>query len=137
MLSPTGRFGSLLIYIICTVLIILSLGQLGLSPTSSIVVESEETEIINKASSPSTARSDIVTFTNVTPTTGLNGISGNFFAWGDYNNDGNQDLLVNGGRLFKNIGPPDYSFIEVTGSVGLSGGGNGAWATAISDSYSN
>jgi hypothetical protein len=64
---------------------------------------------------------------------GLNGVSGNFFSWGDYNNDGYQDLLINGGRLFRNSGPPTYSFTEVTSEVGLTGGGNGAWADYDND----
>ena len=77
----------------------------------------------------------LVSFTNVTPKVGLSGVSGNFFAWGDYNNDGNQDLLVNGGRLFRNNGPNNYTFTEVTSEVGLSGGGNGAWADYNNDGY--
>ncbi len=80
-------------------------------------------------------RTDIVTFTNVTSSVGLGGVSGNFFAWGDYNNDDNQDLLVNGGRLFRNNGQPDHTFTEVTGAVGISGGGNGAWADYDNDGY--
>jgi hypothetical protein len=83
----------------------------------------------------SSTRADLVTFINVTPTVGLNGISGNFFAWGDYNNDGNQDLLVNGGRLFRNNGLPDYTFTEVTQATGITGNGNGAFADYDNDGY--
>jgi hypothetical protein len=72
---------------------------------------------------------------NATTTVGLSGISGNFFAWGDYNNDGNQDLLVNGGRLFRNNGLPDYTFTEVTSAVGITGSGNGAFADYDNDGY--
>ena len=42
----------------------------------------------------SRARQDLVTFENVTWKVGLSGVSGNFFAWGDYNNDEYQDLLL-------------------------------------------
>ena len=73
-----------------------------------------------------------VTFTNVSKDVGLSGLSGNHFAWGDYNNDGYQDLLV-GIRLFENNGPPGWNFTEVTGDVGLSGGGNGVWADYDND----
>jgi hypothetical protein len=71
----------------------------------------------------------------VTDSVGLDGVTGNFFSWGDYNNDDYQDLLVNGGRLFENNGPPDYDFIEVSQYVGLSGSGNGAWADYDNDGY--
>ena len=73
-----------------------------------------------------------VTFTNVSKVVGLSGLSGNHFAWGDYNNDGYQDLLV-GVRLFENNGPPGWNFTEVTGAVGLGGGGNGVWADYDND----
>jgi hypothetical protein len=74
-----------------------------------------------------------ITFTNVTDQVGLAGTSGNFLAWGDYNNDGAQDLLVSGGKLFKNTGAPNYKFVDVTSNVGLTGGGSGAWADYNND----
>jgi len=69
-----------------------------------------------------------VSFTNITFEAGLDGVGGQFLAWGDYNNDGYQDLLINGGRLFRNKGPPSWDFIEVTGEVGIGGGSYGTWA---------
>lgn len=92
-------------------------------------------QLPNSRSTNSSSRDDIVTFTNVTYDVGLSGVSGNFFAWGDYNNDGDQDLLVNGARLFRNNGAPGYSFTEVTSTVGIIGGGNGAWADYDNDGY--
>ncbi|UCF08735.1 MAG: VCBS repeat-containing protein, partial [Thermoplasmata archaeon] len=74
-------------------------------------------------------------FTNVTYDAGLVNVGGQFLAWGDYNNDGYQDLLVNGRRLFRNSGPPSWSFSEVTGQVGLSGGNYGTWADWNNDGY--
>ncbi len=71
-------------------------------------------------------------FTNVTQRAGLAGVSGNFFAWGDYDNDGYQDLLAES-RLFRNGGPPAWRFRETTASVGLSGGGHGTWADYDND----
>jgi len=67
-------------------------------------------------------------FTNVTSSVGLAGISGNFLAWGDYDNDGDQDLLVNGGKLLENSGAPDYHFNDISVQVGISGGSYGTWA---------
>lgn len=40
-------------------------------------------------------------------------------AWGDYDNDGDEDLLINGGRLFRNNGSPFWNFTEVTEESGL------------------
>jgi len=71
-------------------------------------------------------------FVNATNRAGLAGVRGNFFAWGDYNNDGYQDLLAES-RLFRNSGPPDWRFVETTGSAGLSGGGHGTWADYDND----
>lgn len=76
-----------------------------------------------------------VTFTNITFEAGLQGIGGQFLAWGDYNNDGYQDLLVNGQRLFKNNGPPNWDFTEVTGEVGIGGGSYGTWADWNNDGF--
>lgn len=61
-----------------------------------------------------------VSFTNVSSESGLSGIRGNFFSWGDYDNDGHQDLLIDGKRLFRNGGPPAYGFVEVTDEAGIS-----------------
>ena len=69
-----------------------------------------------------------VSFTNVTYQAGFQDVGGQFLAWGDYNNDGYQDILVNGARLFENNGPPNWDFSEVTGSVGITGGSYGTWA---------
>jgi hypothetical protein len=62
-------------------------------------------------------------------------VGGQFLAWGDYNNDGYQDLLVNGARLFENNGPPDWDFSEVTSQVGISGGSYGTWADWNNDGH--
>ncbi|MEM4728912.1 MAG: FG-GAP-like repeat-containing protein [Thermoplasmata archaeon] len=76
-------------------------------------------------------------FVNVTAESGLSGIPGNFFAWGDFDRDGHQDLLVDGKRLFRNSGPPDWNFIEVTARAGIgdSGANTGSWADYDNDGY--
>ena len=71
-------------------------------------------------------------FVNATQRAGLAGVSGNFFAWGDYDDDGYQDLLAES-RLFRNGGPPNWRFRETTTSAGLSGGGHGTWADYDND----
>jgi len=76
-------------------------------------------------------------FANASEETGLSGVGGNFFAWGDYDSDGHQDLLVDGQRLFRNNGPPSYTFTEVTGQAGIGGSGAncGNWADYDNDGY--
>lgn len=90
--------------------------------------------------SPSSTRAGGVTFTNVTPFVGLDGIRGDSYAWGDYNNDGFLDLLVkdhvNGkSHLFKNNGPPAWDFTDVTDEVGLEGAGYSVWGDYNNDGY--
>lgn len=64
-------------------------------------------------------RNGPITFTNVSKEVGLSHVNGNFFSWGDFDNDDHQDLLVNGKRLFRNSGPPDFVFTEVTSHAGI------------------
>jgi hypothetical protein len=77
----------------------------------------------------------VPSFVNVSDKAGLSGISGNFFAWGDYDGDGHQDLLVDGQRLFRNNGPPSWTFTEVTAQSGIGGSGanTGNWADYDND----
>ncbi|MBN1327262.1 MAG: VCBS repeat-containing protein, partial [Candidatus Cloacimonetes bacterium] len=56
-----------------------------------------------------------VEFTDITIEAGLNGIHASRIAWGDYDNDGYQDLLLNGCRLFQNVS--GEHFREVTALV--------------------
>lgn len=85
-------------------------------------------------------RSGGITFTNVTPEVGLSGIRGDSFAWGDYNNDGYQDLLVKDhiagqSHLFKNNGPPNWDFTDVTEKVGIEGSGYAVWGDYNNDGF--
>jgi hypothetical protein len=66
-----------------------------------------------------------VSFTNVSEQIGLGGVSGSFLQWGDYDNDGDLDLLINGGRLMRNNGIPSgtWNFTDVSTTAGISDGG--------------
>jgi hypothetical protein len=96
-----------------------------------------------RESAPVEARSDEnpvvlndVTFTNIAHDIGLGGVGGSFMSWGDYDNDGYEDLLINGRRLFRNSGPPAWNFTDVTGQSGLTGGvGNGVWGDYNNDGW--
>lgn len=57
-------------------------------------------------------------FVNVSHQANLTAM-GNFYAWGDIDGDSYWDLLVDGKRLYRNSGPPTWSFVEVTESSGL------------------
>ncbi len=61
---------------------------------------------------------NIVTFADVTRQMGLEQVSSERVAWGDYNGDGFDDLLLDGPRLFRN--DQGKQFIEITNTVGLS-----------------
>jgi PKD repeat protein len=76
------------------------------------------------------------TFTNVTDAVGLGGKGGTWVSWGDYNNDGYQDLLVNGKTLYENQGSPNFDFVDVTAARGISvGGSKGTFADFDNDGY--
>jgi len=75
-------------------------------------------------------------FANVTASAGLSGLLGDSYAWGDYDNDGCDDLLVKGNRLFKNSGPPKYVFTEVTQQAGIGTAyGYAVWGDYNNDGY--
>ncbi|UCG42504.1 MAG: CRTAC1 family protein [candidate division WOR-3 bacterium] len=56
-------------------------------------------------------------FTDVTGSYGLAELKGSRAAWGDFDNDGFEDLLVSGSRLFRN--DSGRAFTEVTEDAGL------------------
>ncbi|MBI5529386.1 MAG: CRTAC1 family protein [Deltaproteobacteria bacterium] len=58
-------------------------------------------------------------FADVSEHVGLSGVAGHFISAADYNNDGYVDLLVDGHRLFRNLGPPEYMFRDAADEAGL------------------
>ncbi len=70
-------------------------------------------------------------FRDVTAESGIGAtVWGPTASWGDYNNDGYADILVGCGRLFRNNGPPGFTFTEV--AAGLAGA-HGAFADVDND----
>jgi len=55
---------------------------------------------------------DEVIFTDITSEIGMKNVRAGRIAWGDYNNDGFQDILLDGRRLFRNM--KGTSFVDVT-----------------------
>lgn len=77
----------------------------------------------------------IVHFEDATITAGLANISSHRVAWGDYDNDGDDDLLVNGTRLYSNN---NGIFSEVTDAVGIARinkATGGIWGDFNNDGY--
>jgi hypothetical protein len=73
--------------------------------------------------------------TDVTGDFGLGEVKAGRVAWGDFDNDGYQDLLLSGSRLFRNRS--GVGFDEVTDSVGLgdANGRGGVWADFDNDGW--
>ncbi|MEA3560017.1 MAG: FG-GAP-like repeat-containing protein [Candidatus Thermoplasmatota archaeon] len=102
----------------------------SLAFTASVITISDGVEM----SEPS--RDGPVTFSNVSVEVGLSGVTGNQFSWGDMDNDGHEDLLVDGKRLFRNSGPPEYIFTEVTSHAGIqSQVRSGVWGDIDNDGW--
>jgi len=75
---------------------------------------------------------DGIRFTRVTWKAGLAEAKGGRFAWGDYDNDNDDDLLIGGRRLYRN---DDGHFTDVTESAGLNAPGchGGIWVDSDND----
>ncbi|MEA2096034.1 MAG: FG-GAP-like repeat-containing protein [Candidatus Cloacimonadota bacterium] len=58
---------------------------------------------------------DEVVFSDVTSEIGMENVRAGRIAWGDYNNDGFQDILLDGKRLFRNM--KGVHFVEITQSA--------------------
>ncbi len=76
---------------------------------------------------------DDVIFTDVTGEFGLGDISAGRIAWGDFNNDGFQDMLLNGSRLFRNEKGRKFTEITKTAFPDTIRGNGGLWADFDND----
>ncbi|MFQ5905981.1 MAG: FG-GAP repeat domain-containing protein, partial [bacterium] len=76
-------------------------------------------------------------FTDITQDCGMGSVGGSKLSWGDYNNDGFEDLLVRGRVLFRNDGPPDWTFTDVSDSAGInvSAACGGVWGDYDNDGW--
>ncbi|MBM4372724.1 MAG: CRTAC1 family protein, partial [Deltaproteobacteria bacterium] len=72
-------------------------------------------------------------FTDVTDSLGIS--TGGRLAWGDYDGDGDDDLLMSGGTLLRNDGA--WAFTDVSAEAGIGGMGTngGLWADYDNDGH--
>ncbi len=78
----------------------------------------------------------ITSFSDVTEAAGLNGVSAGRVAWGDYNNDTYEDILLDGHILFRNN--KDGTFTNITNDAGITyspGANGGIWGDIDNDGF--
>lgn len=76
-----------------------------------------------------------VTFTDITDSVGLKERKESRVAWADYDNDGYDDLLINGNRLFKNIQGKFFQDVTSQAGIGKTKSFGGVWADYDNDGY--
>jgi tetratricopeptide (TPR) repeat protein len=77
---------------------------------------------------------DSVTFSDVTAQAGLASVRAQRVAWGDYNNDGFDDLLLDGTQLFRNTGRGRFERV-VTSLAAVEGANGGVWGDYNNDGF--
>jgi len=73
-------------------------------------------------------------FRDITVEAGLDKSFGRRVAWGDYNNDGYQDILFDGSRLWRNNGNGTFTEVTKESDITCTYGG-GIWADYNNDGY--
>ncbi|MCK5759665.1 MAG: CRTAC1 family protein [Candidatus Delongbacteria bacterium] len=76
-----------------------------------------------------------ITFTDVTEEYGLKDISAGRIAWGDYDNDGYQDMLLNGCKIFRNIDGVNFKEETINVFPANMKGNGGIWADFNNDGW--
>ena len=66
---------------------------------------------------------------------GLGGVKAGRVAWGDYDNDGDEDLLLDGSRLFNNQANGGFVETDQVIPVGLTGANGGIWGDYDNDGF--
>lgn len=78
-------------------------------------------------------RDNSVTFTDVTAEAGFAGVQARRVAWGDYNNNELEDLLLDGTKLFRNTGRGRFQ--RVAGLAEADGANGGVWGDYNNDGF--
>jgi tetratricopeptide (TPR) repeat protein len=74
-----------------------------------------------------------ITFTDVTDSVGISQRHETRVAWGDYDNDGYDDLLLNGNRLLKNSKGKKFEDVSIPSGIEKTRGSGGVWADYNND----
>jgi tetratricopeptide (TPR) repeat protein len=74
-------------------------------------------------------------FSDVTESVGLGGVKAMRVAWGDYDNDGDDDLLLDGTRLFDNQAKGGFVETDLVIPNGLIGATGGVWGDYDNDRF--
>ncbi|MBI4833526.1 MAG: VCBS repeat-containing protein [Planctomycetes bacterium] len=77
---------------------------------------------------------DTAYFVDISEKSGLAKSGGRRVAWGDFDNDGFQDLLVDGGDLWRNKGDGTFEDVAAKAGINMACGG-GAWADIDNDGW--
>ncbi len=78
----------------------------------------------------------VTAFTDVTDAAGFSGVTATYVAWGDYDGDDDEDLILDGRRLFRNNGDGTFTETTVAADIDPAGGGAGAaWADINNDGH--
>lgn len=76
-----------------------------------------------------------ITFTDVTDSIGLGQNKESRVAWADYDNDGFDDLLLNGNRLFRNSKAKKFEDVSIQAGIEKTRSSGGVWADYNNDGY--
>ncbi|MBU4486555.1 MAG: VCBS repeat-containing protein, partial [Candidatus Delongbacteria bacterium] len=76
---------------------------------------------------------DEIVYTDATEEYGLNDVSSTRIAWGDYDEDGYQDMLLDGRRLFKNINGKKFTEMTVLSFSDTISANGGLWGDFDND----
>jgi len=113
--------------LVCTMFLLTALmpviADADAGPTHSTISSAD-----SRASGP-------VVFVNVTNSSGLGWGSRSRVAWGDYNNDGFDDLLFDGWSLWRNNGNGTFTSMDAIVALYRAGSRGGVWGDYDNDGY--
>jgi hypothetical protein len=104
------------------------------SPLLSVLAGTQEVPLTTGRDVTSRADTKIL-FYNATNSSGLGWGSRSRVAWGDYNNDGFDDLLFDGWSLWRNLGDGKFTNVDPIVNLYRAGSRGGVWGDYDNDGY--